>query len=245
MTGAPRQFTLAEVAFFGRTMDEYLRVFGLTPADIRGKRVLDCPGGPDSFTAEANAIGCNVIAVDPMYAQTADALEAQAKFDVAHCMAQMRATADLFPALNIDQYEIDKKTALQRFIADYRANRDRYIAGSLPTLPFADRSFDLVLSAHLLFVYSPVEEDGFLQSKNLDLPWHQRAVAELIRVSADELRLYPTVAVNSGPQPRRHRYIAPIIAALSEQGCACSYVPSTYQQISSELNDSLLARRLA
>jgi len=237
------QFTLETVAFFGRTMDEYLRAFALTPADIKGKRVLDCPGGPDSFTAEAHAIGCDVIAVDPMYSQSADALEAKANKDVTDCITQLRAKVHLFPTLNIDQYEIEKYSASQRFITDYRANRHRYIAGSLPALPCADRSFDLVLSAHLLFVYSPVEEDGFLQSHALDLPWHQQAVRELMRVSANEVRLYPTVAMNATPHQRRHRYATPIIDTFAEQGWNCSYVPSTYQQISAEFNDALVARR--
>jgi len=44
--------------------------------------------------------------------------------------------------------------AMQEFLADYRAGgrEGRYMAATLPHLPFADGAFDLALCSHLLFL---------------------------------------------------------------------------------------------
>ena len=238
-----QRFHLDSVAFFGRTMEEYLQAFALSTSDLIGKRVLDCPSGPDSFVAEVNALGCNAVGVDLVYDQSAAELEAKGRADIASCLAQMKGMPQFYPAMDFDQYSKDKTQALELFIADYKKNRKRYFHGSLPKLPFADRSFDIVLSAHLLFVYSPLEEDGYLKSGNLDLQWHHQAVREIARVSAREIRLYPTAAMNSSP--RRHRYIQPIMADLCANGWRVAFEPSQYRQLSTEMNDCLVARRLS
>ena len=238
----PNRFTLDRVAFFGRTMEEYLQAFGLTTADVLDKHLLDCPSGPDSFVAEVNALGGDAVGVDLVYDQSATELEAKGRSDIAECLAQMKAKPTFYPAMDFDQYAVDKTSALERFVADYTKNRKRYVAAALPKLPFADRSFDLVLSAHLLFVYSPVEEDGFSESSNMNLQWHHKAVREIARVSAREIRLYPTAAMNSAP--RRHRYIEPIMADLCANGWRVGFEPSQYRQLSTEMNDCLVARRL-
>jgi hypothetical protein len=41
-------FTLDKVVPWGRSFDEYVRMFDLTPADL-GKRILGCGDGPASF----------------------------------------------------------------------------------------------------------------------------------------------------------------------------------------------------
>lgn len=238
-----QRYTLDTVAFFGRTMEEYLQAFALKPSDLLGKRVLDCPSGPDSFVAEINALGCDAIGVDLIYDKSAAELEAKGRADISDCLEQMKLKPEFYPAMDFETFSKNKKLALESFIADYKKNRKRYIHASLPNLPFADRTFDLVLSAHLLFVYSPLEEDGFLKSGNLNLQWHHQAVREIARVSAREIRLYPTAAMNSAP--RRHRYIEPIIADLSANGWRVTFEPSQYHQLSMEMNDCLVARRLS
>ena len=61
----------------------------------------------------------------------------------------------------------------QRFLADYEAQRlyGRYVAASLPRLPFFDATFDLVLCAHLLFTYA----------QRFDFDWHLAACRERAR----------------------------------------------------------------
>src|SRR5690606_34816427 len=65
-------------------------------------------------------------------------------------------------------------------------------------LPFGDRAFDLVLCAHLLFVYDHL----------LDLDFHVAALRELCRVSAGEVRIHPIV--------NRAGEISPLLAPVRE-----------------------------
>ena len=60
----------------------------------------------------------------------------------------------------------------------------RYRNGELPTLPFADRSFDLALSSHFLFLYTEQFDESF----------HSSSIAEMGRV-ADEVRIFPLLAL--------------------------------------------------
>jgi hypothetical protein len=55
---------LEHVVPWGRSKDEYVRMFGLTDKDLSG-RVLDCAGGPASFNAEATREGRRVVSCDP------------------------------------------------------------------------------------------------------------------------------------------------------------------------------------
>ena len=41
----------AQVVFYGRLGSQALTMFNLDPAQWRGARVLDCPGGPGSLSA--------------------------------------------------------------------------------------------------------------------------------------------------------------------------------------------------
>ncbi|HKH12276.1 MAG TPA: hypothetical protein VKA73_14135 [Rubrobacter sp.] len=50
---------------WGRSLDEYARMFALTPEDLRG-RILDCAAGPASFNAEATAAGHRISSCDPL-----------------------------------------------------------------------------------------------------------------------------------------------------------------------------------
>src|SRR4051812_22001563 len=50
-----------------RTLDEYAAMLALEPPHLKGQRVLDCPGGAASFTAQASAAGADAVAADPAY----------------------------------------------------------------------------------------------------------------------------------------------------------------------------------
>jgi hypothetical protein len=58
---------LSGVISWGRSFDEYRRMFRLTPTDLQGS-VLGCGDGPASFNASATALGYRVISCDPLYA---------------------------------------------------------------------------------------------------------------------------------------------------------------------------------
>jgi hypothetical protein len=58
---------LSEVIPWGRSYDEYRRMFALSGEDLVDS-ILGCGDGPASFNAEAKAKGHSVISCDPLYA---------------------------------------------------------------------------------------------------------------------------------------------------------------------------------
>lgn len=69
-----QRFQLRHVAFFGRTLAEYLRMLALEQDGLQGLRILDVASGPGSFVAEALAIGLDVTGCDPMYGGDPEAI---------------------------------------------------------------------------------------------------------------------------------------------------------------------------
>jgi hypothetical protein len=185
---------LPAVAFFGRTLEEYARFFALDPAALRGRAVLDVAAGPSSFTVEAHRRGVDAVAVDPLYDRPAAELAGRVHEDYARMFTQMREKQRLFRFKHFptfDAAESDRRAAAARFLADYEGNcrHGRYVRAALPLLPFLDGAFDLVLCAHLLFIYAA----------RFDFAWHVAACTELARVSSGEVRLHPLVGPGGKP----------------------------------------------
>lgn len=211
---------LPSVSFFGRTLAEYSQFFALDPANLRGRAVLDVAAGPSSFTAEACKLGVDAVAVDPLYGCPASTLGTHVQIDYARMFEQMRAKPHLlrfksFPSL--EAAELDRRTAARRFLNDYEAHfaHGRYVGARLPKLPFLDGAFDLVLCAHLLFVYA----------RRFDLGWHVEACRELVRVSAGEVRIHPVC----GTDGRRYPELAALRSELAEVGVASEVVAVNYE----------------
>ncbi len=85
-----------EFRFLGRTFAEYCRLFGLDPSSLGGHSVLDCPGGPGSFTAVASTLANSVVAVDPMYGRTVTDLQTICHDAVEQTVAQLQAQREAF-----------------------------------------------------------------------------------------------------------------------------------------------------
>ena len=193
----PPQIELPSVSFFGRTLAEYTEFFALELPALKRRDVLDVAAGPSSFVAEACARGIDAVAVDPLYGCSADRLATHVQLDYGRMIAQMRAKPSLFRMRSFpsfDAAEADRRTAAERFLGDYTAHfvHGRYVGGALPRLPFFDDSFDLVLCAHLLFIYA----------QRFDFDWHVAACRELARVSAGEVRIHPVCGADGKPYPK-------------------------------------------
>jgi len=176
---------LDRVVLLGRTLDEYVRYFALDLEAWRGRAVLDVAAGVGSFCAEARARGLDVTAFDRIYDLAWETIQERCEPDLDQVVANIGG----LPTYKWDFYRTPenlrrlREQAYRTFLADYRAHREHYVAGSLPTLPFADRQFDLVLVSYLLLVY----EDRF------DYEFHRASLLELMRVTRGEVRLYPIV----------------------------------------------------
>ena len=214
------QMELPTVSFFGRTLEEYGRFFSLELPKLRGQAVLDVAAGPSSFTAEAVAKGIDAVAVDPQYGRPASELSAQVRDDYQRMFTQMRAKPHLFRLKSfpsIAAAETDRRAAAQRFLSDYEGNdrHGRYVRASLPLLPFLDGAFDLVLCAHLLFIYSA----------RFDFEWHLDACTELARVSSGEVRIHPVCEANGRPYSELNR----LRAELSLRGVLSEVLAVDYE----------------
>ncbi|MFD9124638.1 hypothetical protein [Kitasatospora sp. NPDC059571] len=216
MPGAAPPATLVT----SRPLDEYCAVFGLTRA-VLGRLpgpVLDCPGGAAGLAAEADRIGCRVIAADPLYAVPAPQLVSLARVGRETMAAAMRDRPRLYAAprhVRPDKYLRSWDRARLLFSADRAANPGRYVAAELPRLPFADGAFALTLSSYLLFAYP-----------DLFGPQEQLAgLLELVRVTdpAGEVRVHP-LHDGSG---RRCPHLGALRSGLGREGVASEILPVT------------------
>ncbi|MGB0564779.1 MAG: class I SAM-dependent methyltransferase [Spirulinaceae cyanobacterium] len=204
-------FKLTNIVPWGRSAGEYQRMFNLSDPDLAG-RILDCGGGPASFTAEMTAQGYSVVACDPIYQFSATEIDQRIQAVRPQILAGVEQTRDRFiwsQIRSLEELETLRMSAMQRFLQDLPAGKaaGRYVVGELPRLPFGDRTFDLALSSHLLFTYS----------EQLSTEFHGAALRELLRV-AREVRIFPIVENFSGEtSPHLETVISqltPIVQAL-------------------------------
>src|SRR5436309_1654471 len=72
---------IGEMLVSSRSLGEYRAMFSLTDAELTGK-ILDCPGGAASFTAEVRALGGRAVAVDPAYTRPVGDLVERTRTDL-------------------------------------------------------------------------------------------------------------------------------------------------------------------
>lgn len=228
MSGGDAELGFERPVLFGRSLAESLRMYGLGGEGLRGRKILDCPGGPGSLAAELAALGVEVVACDPAYSMDDGTIAARSREDLARTMAAIRERPGHF-AYDFASYEAERRAALERFLADLGPGRaaGRYVAAGLPALPFPDRSFDLVLSGHLLFTYAPTGTGGLSSHGEFDPAFHEASLRELLRVARSEVRVFP---VNRILAPRReHEWLAPIRASLAATGVRSAVRPVDYE----------------
>ena len=188
---AKRGLQLDHVVLLGRTFEEYRRYFLLNPDHLVGKRVLDVAGGVSSFCAEGNELGIKVTAFDPIYSMPAQKIRERSEPD----LESVYQTIGRVPTYrwgfyeNPDYMRVLRARASAIFFSDYKIHPERYIAGQLPRLPFADAEFDLTLVSYLLFAY----QDRF------DYEFHRDSILEIMRVTRGEAKIYPTVTFEAQP----------------------------------------------
>jgi hypothetical protein len=211
-------FTLDQVVPWGRSFDEYRRMFALTEAEL-GLRIVGCGDGPASFNAEATRRGARVVSCDPIYRWEMAEIRERIAATYDQILDQTRRNAEGFiwdSIRSVEELGQVRMAAMQDFLADYGPGKlhSRYVDAELPTLPFSDGSFDLALCSHFLFLYT----------SQLDETFHRSAIQEMARV-AGEVRVFPLLTLNG----RRSPYIDTIVGDLHNSGCAVSIEDVAYE----------------
>jgi hypothetical protein len=201
-----------DIAPYGRSHDEYRRMFSLSDDD-GARSILGIGDGLSDFNLTASKRGWRVVSVDPLYQFSAGALENRMPAVIDHmvdavAMVPTHWAWSLYPgpaALKRQRLE-----TARAFIEDFVSVRGkgRYVAAGLPRLPFRDDTFDVALCSHLLFAWSAV----------LDLEFHIRAIDEMLRV-ASEVRVFPT-GKNFGVV--RSKHVDAVVAQMRARGIEVS-----------------------
>ncbi len=186
-----RGLQLDRVVLLGRTFEEYRRYFLLEPDSLVGKKILDVAGGVSSFCAEAHELGINVTSFDPIYALPPEKIIERSEPDLESVYRTIGSVLTYRWGYykNPEFMRELRKRASTIFLADYKTHPEHYVAGELPRVPFADGEFDLTLVSYFLFAYQD----------RLDYEFHRESILEIMRVTRDEARIYPTVTFEAQP----------------------------------------------
>lgn len=198
---------LESVVPWGRSLDEYRAMFDLRDEDL-GLNILGCGDGPASFNAQWSALGGRVTSVDPIYAFSSGEIRQRVHETYLNIVEQTRASAHRFVwdrFADADDLGRARLQAAALFLADFERGREagRYIAASIPALPFQNGAFELGLCSHLLFLYS----------QQLDLEFHLVSMREMLRVCR-QVRVFPLLDLDG----ERCKYLQPVIEALQADG---------------------------
>ena len=209
---------LDKVVPFGRSLDEYTKMFNLSSEDLQ-QNILGVGDGPASFNAEGTAKGYKITSIDPIYRFSGK--EIRQRFDavVDDIINQIIATPDNWVwqyHKNPQELKARRIEALEFFLQDYRQGKQagRYLAQELPHLDFAEQTFDLALCSHFLFLYSA----------QCDRDFHVAAIKEMLRVSK-EVRIFPLLTLMQETSP----YLNFVIDKFSTMGYSTSTVKVPYE----------------
>ncbi len=214
-------FTLDQVVPWGRSFEEYRCMFVLSQADLQ-RRILGCADGPASFNAEATRRGTQVISCDPLYRLESTQIRNRIGETYGLVLEQTRRNPQEFvweTIRSVNELGHLRMEAMQAFLDDYESGKHqgRYIDAELPTLPFPDRSFDLAVCSHFLFLYTGHLTEAF----------HRTAILELCRL-AREVRIFPSLALGG----RVSSYVEGITNHLRDCGhdVSIEVVPYEFQR---------------
>lgn len=203
---------------WGRSFTEYTKMFKLTKDELNLK-ILGCADGPASFNAEMHKLGKKVISVDPIYQFSAEQIQKRIAETYEEVLRQTRENQDKFIWQNfksVEELGTIRLKSMQTFLADFELGKAeaRYLFAELPTLQFQDKTFDLALSSHFLFLYSD----------HLSLEFHLAAVQEMLRV-AKEVRIFPLFDLNA----QKSLYVEEIKKIFRQQNFLVEEVEVDYE----------------
>jgi hypothetical protein len=211
-------FTLSQVVPWGRSFEEYARMFRLRAAESR-MSILGCGDGPASFNGGMRRLGHRVVSVDPIYRFSPGEIARRIDATFGQVMEQLEANQADYVWSGIPSPKAlgqIRMSAMGEFLADFREGRKegRYVCGALPVLPFAAHSFDLALCSHFLFLYAA----------HYDAAFHLKAMLEMLRV-AREVRVFPLLTLDGRPSP----HVSAVLEGLRRRGHVCRIEAVDYE----------------
>ncbi|MDH5639440.1 MAG: class I SAM-dependent methyltransferase, partial [Nitrospinota bacterium] len=182
---------LDKVPLNGRSLEEYSAIFGLDFAKGGFGPILDVASGPSTFADQAHKLGLDITAADPSYALPKDLFFQTSLSQIAGIREKIEPVAGSYKwdyYKSPDHLRKLREKTLSDFIEGFsrQTARGTYVAGRLPSLPFKDSSFQLVLCSHFLFLFSHI----------LDFDFHFKSILELTRVSSGQVRIYPVTGLD-------------------------------------------------
>ncbi len=211
-------FELQSIVPWGPSFEEYVAMFALSEHDL-SKRILGCGDGPTSFNTHLTQRGGCVVSVDPLYAHSTEEISKRIDETFQEVLHQARLNRDEFVwdrITSVDELGQIRMASMRDFLADYETGKaeKRYLPQALPRLDFPDRSFDLCICSHFLFLYSD----------QLDLAFHLAAIKELCRVS-EEVRIFPLLKLGTEHSP----HVEPVCEYFTAAGYEVSKVQVSYE----------------
>ena len=209
---------LDSVVPFGRSRDEYIKMFNLSSADLNGS-ILGVGDGPASFNAESTPVGGQILSIDPIYEFSGTEIQKRFEAVLDNIIAQVQTTpTDWVWSYHSSSEDLrqNRIQAMQLFLQDYDQGKQagRYQTEALPNLPFLDQQFELALCSHFLFLYS----------EQCDATFHQASIREMLRVST-EVRIFPLLTLQLKPSP----YLEIVIQSCQDWGYASSIESVEYE----------------
>jgi hypothetical protein len=217
---------LEKVVPFGRSLDEYIKMFNLTDVDLK-QRLLGVGDGPASFNAEATQLGYSVTSIDPIYQFSGVEILSRFHAVVDNIMDQIKASPDDWVWSyhhSPDDLRKNRVKAIHTFINDYETGKasGRYVIDALPHLTQLDQTYDLAVCSHFLFLYS----------EQFDYQFHLESIQAMLRVSR-EVRIFPILTL----MRQRSPHLDPVMQTLAAQGhsLAIKKVPYELQKGGNEM----------
>lgn len=183
-------FELKNVVPWGRSLEEYVKIFKLTDSDLNS-RIISFGDGPASFNSEMTQLDKTIVSLDPIYQFTKAELKQRIEETKETVIEQIRTNKDNFVWKNInsvDELEQVRMGAMSVFIDDFEKGKEeqRYIYHELPNqTKYEVSDFDLGLSSHFLILYS-----------QLGLDFHIQSISEMLRI-CKEIRIFPILNLNA------------------------------------------------
>lgn len=209
---------LEKVVPFGRSLNEYIKMFNLTDVDLK-QCILGVGDGPASFNAEATQLGYTVTSIDPVYQFSGAEILSRFNAVVDDILEQVKASpSDWVWSYHHSPNDLRRNRidAIHAFVNDYDLGKadKRYRIGALPNLPLPDQTYDLALCSHFLFLYS----------EQLNYQFHLDSIQEMLRVSR-EVRIFPLLTL----MRQRSPHLDPILQTLVDRGHTLAIKKAPYE----------------